>query len=510
MTTVLATLVALLGLGAAGLAGLRWLRVAQREHYLPGSTTRFALRWWTATPVNGTGAALAVVGTVASVGVGLAAAAPVVIVAFGPIGLSVRGRTSQLAWTRRLRSLAGVAVLVEVIVVALLSLLSPMLAVAIGVLIVPLAVDVAAGILAPFEDRVGRRFVDQATGRLARVAPRIVGITGSYGTTSVKNHLASLISGDLATIPSPRSFNNRAGLARAINEHLAEGTDVFIAEMGTYGPGEIADMCAWCPPSIAVMTAIGPVHLERFGSLDVTLAAKAEITPSAEVVVINIDDELLSGLADRLALAGKRVIRVASVRRDADVVVSIDETAWAIEIDGTRVGASPVLTGLQPTNVACAIGAAIALGLDPAEVAGRVSSLTTVENRLGVARAPSGVTVIDDTFNSNPAGADAALSVLSGLAVAGRRAVVTPGMVELGPRQAQENEQFGRRAAEVADVVLVVGLTNRRSLLRGIDSAGRAERIVVPTREKAVAWVRANLGADDAVLYENDLPDNYP
>ena len=285
---------------------------------------------------------------------------------------------------------------------------------------------------------------------------------------------------------------------------------MFIAEMGTYGPGEIADMCAWCPPSIAVMTAIGPVHLERFGSLDVTLAAKAEITPSAEVVVINIDDELLSGLADRLALAGKRVIRVASVRRDADVVVSIDETAWAIEIDGTRVGASPVLTGLQPTNVACAIGAAIALGLDPAEVAGRVSSLTTVENRLGVARAPSGVTVIDDTFNSNPAGADAALSVLSGLAVAGRRAVVTPGMVELGPRQAQENEQFGRRAAEVADVVLVVGLTNRRSLLRGIDSAGRAERIVVPTREKAVAWVRANLGADDAVLYENDLPDNYP
>ena len=432
------------------------------------------------------------------------------IVALGPVGLTVRGRTSQLAWTRRLRSLAGVSATIEVLVVAALCLLSPTLAVGVGVLIVPLAIDAAAAILAPLEDRAGRRFVDQATGRLARVAPRIVGITGSYGKTSVKNHLTALINGDLAAVPSPRSFNNRAGLARAVNEHLAEGTDVFIAEMGTYGPGEIADMCGWCPPSISIMTAIGPVHLERFGSLEVTLAAKAEITRTAEVVVINIDDDLLAGLADRLALAGKGVIRVASVRRDADVVVSTDGVAWGIELDGVRIGATPVLTGLQPTNVACAIGAAIALGLDPTVVAGRVASLTTVENRLGVARAPSGVTVIDDTFNSNPAGADAALTVLGGLVASGRRVVVTPGMVELGPRQHEENEQFGRRAADVADVVLVVGKTNRRSLVRGIECSGSAELIMVPTRDKAVQWVRANLGADDAVLYENDLPDNYP
>ena len=87
---------------------------------------------------------------------------------------------------------------------------------------------------------------------------------------------------------------------------------------------------------------------------------------------------------------------------------------------------------------------------------------------------------------------------------------MTPGMVELGPRQHEENEQFGRRAADVADVVLVVGKTNRRSLVRGIECSGSAELIMVPTRDKAVQWVRANLGADDAVLYENDLPDNYP
>lgn len=510
MSTLLSTLIALIGLAAIVLSGLRWLRVAQREHYLPGSTARFALRWWTITPINAIGISVALAGAVASPWVPWAVAFPALVVVLGPVGLSVRGRTSQLAWTRRLRSLAAASVAAEVVVVAIATLLNPALALAIGVLVVPIVVDVAAAILAPVEDRAGRRFVDQATARLSRVGPRVVGITGSYGKTSVKNHLATLIAGDLTVIPSPRSFNNRAGLARAINEHLAEGTDVFIAEMGTYGPGEIADMCAWCPPSIAVMTAIGPVHLERFGSLDVTLEAKAEITVTAEVVVLNIDDDRLAGLADRLDLAGKRVIRVASVRRDADVVVTTDEAAWGIEVDGARVGASPELTGLQPTNVACAIGAAIALGVDPTTVAARVASLTTVENRLGVAMAPSGVTVIDDTFNSNPAGADAALSLLAGLPIGGRRTVVTPGMVELGPRQAEENDRFGNRAAEVADVVLVVGRTNRKSLVRGIKRAGGAELIMVPNREHAVDWVRANLGVDDAVLYENDLPDNYP
>ena len=510
MTDLLALLIAVAGLAAIILSALRWLRVAQREHYLPGSTSRFALRWWTTSEINMVGGILAIAGTIATSRWGAVAVVPVLVVAIGPVGLSPRGRTSQLAWTRRLRSLAVAAGAIELVVVALIGLVSLPLAAAIGALAVPVVIDLAAGILAPLEDRTGRKFVDQAAGRLARVSPRIVGITGSYGKTSVKNHLTALIAGDVASVPSPRSFNNRAGLARAINEHLAEGTEVFIAEMGTYGPGEIASMCAWCPPSISVMTAIGPVHLERFGTLDVTLAAKTEITDTAEIVVLNIDDDRLAGLAEQLEGSGKRVITAGSTRRDADVVVTTDAAAWGIAFNGSRIGASPVLTGLQPTNVACAIGAAIGLGLDPEVVASRVGSLTTVENRLGVARAPSGVTVVDDTFNSNPAGAAAALGVLAGLSISGRRAVVTPGMVELGKSQAQENERFGRRAAEVADVVLVVGRTNRRPLITGVRASASAELITVATREKAVQWVRANLGPDDAVLYENDLPDNYP
>ena len=121
---------------------------------------------------------------------------------------------------------------------------------------------------------------------------------------------------------------------------------------------------------------------------------------------------------------------------------------------------------------------------------------------------PAGITVIDDTYNSNPAGAAAALATLLD-ADAGRRVVVTPGMVELGKRQRPENERFGEAAARAADDLLIVGRTNREALTFG----ARDERATIhfmDTREDAVAWVRSELGEGDAVLYENDLPDHYP
>ena len=491
-------------------AGLRWLRVSQREHYLPGASSRFALRWWTTSLVNMLLAVLAIASLIVVWWVPVAGLIAAGVAAIGPWGLSVKGRTSPLAWTRRARTLALVSAFLVVVVVAIGALLGDAAAgAALACVLSPLLVDGAAGILQPIEEAASKHFLDDAKQRLARVSPTVVAITGSYGKTTTKNHLAALIGNDRITVPSPRSFNNRSGLARAINEHLADGTQVFIAEMGTYGPGEIAAMCEWCPPTVSMITAIGPVHLERFGSLEVTLSSKAEITVPAEVVILNVDDHRLAGLADRLSAAGKRVIRAGSASAEATVVVATDGDNWSIRIDGAEIGTSPVIIGVQPTNVACAIGAALALGLDATSVVGRVSSLSNVENRLAVATVPSGVTVVDDTFNSNPAGAAAALAVLDRLDVPGRRVVVTPGMIELGPTQNEANATFAERAGEMADVVVVVGRTNRRALRRGL--AGQsAERIEVATREAAVDWVRANLGPGDAVLYENDLPDNYP
>jgi UDP-N-acetylmuramoyl-tripeptide--D-alanyl-D-alanine ligase len=522
--------VALVACGLAVLpAGARWLRVAQREHYLPGACSRFALRWWRSQPVN---AALAVIGLAAVAGAAFSAWAALgaaAVAALGPVHLSVRGRTSPLRLTRRLKVLAAVWAVLQLAVIGIGILAGvPAPVAAAGALVVPVLVDAACGVLQPLERRAGNRFVRAAAARLARVEPVVVGVTGSYGKTSTKNHIAHLVAGTRTVVATPASFNNRAGLARGVNEHLADGTEVFVAEMGTYGPGEIAELCSWCPPSIAVITAIGPVHLERFGSLERIVQSKAEITARARVVVLNVDDPHLARLADATAAdiaddPARVVVRCSATDPRADVCVraltpAADEDGHgpdggpavrvAVWLSGRAVADDVVLpAGLQPSNVAAALAVALHLGVGEADAVARLATLPAVANRLTVGRAPSGVLVIDDTFNSNPAGGRAALDVLARSGATQRRVVVTPGMVELDGIQAQQNRAFAAAASTVATDIVVVGRTNRAALVGG---AAPNLPVRVRTRDEAVRWVREQLGAADAVLYENDLPDHYP
>ena len=505
-------------------AGLRWLRVAQREHYLAGSSSRFALRWWTVSPLNAVGAGVAVLAALATLLWPVAGVVTAGVVACGPLGLTLRGRTSPLAWTRRLRTLAATWVLLEVLVVVVGIVVGPAAILAVvAALTVPLLVDLACAATAPLERRLAQRFVDDASTRLARVAPTVVGVTGSYGKTSTKNHVAHLVRGSRSVVATPASFNNRAGLARAINEHLADGTEVFVAEMGTYGPGEIADLCRWCPPEVAVITAIGPVHLERFGTEDRIVEAKAEITTSARDVILQVDDPRLAALADRLEAAGKHVVRCSATDASADVAVirsaevGVSGEMHTVVMGGAVLATDVVLpTGTQPSNVACALAVAVAVGVAADTAVARLGDLPSVDHRLQAIPSAGGFAVLDDTYNANPAGARAALDALRSVGAGGRRVVVTPGMVELGPKQRQENRRFGTEIAAVADDLVVVGRTNRRELLAGattVGSDGRPDPVTVtcvPHRPAAVEWVRTRLGAGDAVLYENDLPDHYP
>lgn len=490
---------------AMGFASVRWLRVAQREHYLSGTVTRFARRWWSTHAGNRTLLLVGVVGcglVFAYPAAGLITALAVVV---GPLGLSVKGRSSPLRWTVRLRRLAFILAMLAALLAVIGGMWGRAVEVLIGAgLLLPLLVDAALAIAAPLEYRLSEGFVDQATRTLAQVAPTVIGITGSYGKTSTKAYLARLLRETHSTVASPASFNNRMGLARTVNEHLVAGTEVLIAEMGTYGKGEISALCSWIAPDVGVLTAIGPVHLERFGSLDKIVEAKAEILAGARTAVINVDDPLLSVLADRIKI---EVIRCSTGDAQADVFVDATQTR-AVFVRGSEI-ATLDDPAVFPSNLACALGAALAIGAPMAGVAPAIGDLPNAQHRQTVSVSDLGFTIIDDTYNSNPAGARSALATLQRVAADRRRVLVTPGMVELGTGQYRENLALGSLAAgEVTDVV-IVGRTNRAALLEGTASGG-ASVIVVDSREEAVEWVRANLGDSDVVLYENDLPDHYP
>jgi UDP-N-acetylmuramoyl-tripeptide--D-alanyl-D-alanine ligase len=556
--SILAWLATIAAVAAIAGAGVRWLRVAQREHYLPGRVSLFAWRWWTLTPLNRPAALVALACVIASAWVPVAAGVTAAVVAFGPVGLGLRGRTAKLAWTRRLKTLAAVCGLAAAVLVLIGILVGQgALFAAVVAAGVPLLVDAGLALTKPFEGVLARRYVDSASAIFRRVKPRVVAITGSYGKTSTKGYVKHLAEEAFEVVASPASYNNRAGLSRTINDLVKPGVEVLVAEMGTYGPGEIAEMCGFVPPEIAVITAIGPVHLERFGSLERTLAAKAEITEGASVVVLATDDSLLAGFADRLEAEGRTVLRCSgSTVLPAGVsVLAVNEPLrLQLHVDGSLIGEAAVEADAMPastSNVACAAGAVLALGVPPPAVVSRLASLPVPVNRLQIHESVRGVRIIDDTYNANPAGARVALDRLasvssaaaaaaagtsaaaagaatvsadtaSGAAATGAtatggsgilRVVVTPGMIELGPLQDAENEAFGARCAAVATDVVVVGRTNRRALVAGLNGTVVGHRmnvVQVANRDEAVEWVRENLDAGDVVLYENDLPDHFP
>ena len=505
-----------LGATAAVAATIRWVRVAQREHYLVGSVIRFVWRWWAHGPLDVSIATIALGGVVASAFAVAAGLASGVIVALGPFRLGLRGRSSALTWTRRLCTIVAIEAALAGVIVGIVSATSgvrgavtAVVACAVGV---PILVELALLGDRPIEAAVSRRYVRAARARLDAIQPLVVGITGSYGKTSTKRYLADLVSGSKVVVASPKSFNNQAGLARAVNETLTSGTEVFIAEMGTYGQGEIAAMCRWLRPSIAAITAIGPVHLERFRSLDRTLAAKREIFATASTAVLNVDDERLASLSGFLQQEGKRVIACSVAERSNHVALVVDDGSVEIIIEGRSIGriGHDIRKPVAWENVACAIGLARAIGIDAAVLVDRLRSLQPVEHRLTVNESANGVIVLDDTYNSNPAGARLALRTLvSNGRSDSRRVVVTPGMVELGNIQGEANRQFAAEVVNAGAELVVVGRTNHRSLLAGA-GADRVRPVAVATREEAVAWVRDQLGPGDAVLYENDLPDHYP
>jgi UDP-N-acetylmuramoyl-tripeptide--D-alanyl-D-alanine ligase len=522
--------VAVVGVATGAVSLLRWLRVSQREHYLPGQALRTSWRWVTRRPPNavvaGAAVALAIVGLVPALA-GLLAVAAVVAAAF-PLGMHPLGKV-RLKFTRRATIQTVIAVVVTLVLVALVAL-AGVGAAALGLapFVALPAVDVAAWLQAPLERRLARRFQAQAATKLARIRPTVIAVTGSYGKTTVKNHIHDLLASSFTTVASPASWNNQAGLSRAVNEHVAPDTEVFVAEMGTYGPGEIAAMVGWVHPQIAIIAALGPVHLERMGSLENIARAKSEILAGAEVAVLCVDHPLLDDLASTVAGTVWRVGTDAT-RDDLDVLVTTsgdgddgpydvggetpddgtpggtdDDRELVVTVKGEELTRIPA-GSLQPGNVACAVAAALAAGAATKSVAAALPRLGPPPNRAVPLTTDDGLTVIDDTFNSNPAGAAAAFASLQRLAPAGRQVVVTPGMVELGDAQDDANRTFAQAVAAAGADLVVVGWTNRSALVDGHPRA-----TVVADRDAARDWVRANLGPGDAVLWENDLPDHYP
>ena len=397
----------------------------------------------------------------------------------------------------------------------------PLAAVVFGACLLLLAAPalllLASGALAPVQKGINDRYLRRARGRLADWRPLVVGITGSYGKTTTKFCVGEVLGAERPTLVTPESYNSFLGVTRTINERLTEDHRAFVVEMGAYRPGDIRELCELVRPSIAIITAIGPAHLERFGSIDAIAQAKAEIVeglPPDGHFVTNADDERCREIAAR-SRAPVSLFSLEDPAADVwagDIRLAEGRTSFVLHLEGEAHPVSSNLLGRpNVANLLAAAAAGRAAGIAPATIASALGRVRAPAHRLQpIVNRQAGVVVIDDAYNSNPTGARAALEVLREHEGT-RRLLVTPGMVELGELEEELNEELGRQAAAVCDRVILVGRRQTQPILRGLRRAGFAdERIdVVADVGEASSRLAGLTAAGDVVLFENDLPDTY-
>jgi UDP-N-acetylmuramoyl-tripeptide--D-alanyl-D-alanine ligase len=479
------------------------------------------------------GAALVAV-TAAGIDVLVLALGTGVGVALALVGMRIvrRPQTKPLVFTPRARRLFGVALAIPTLVLALAAVtvlagapawVAPAVGAAAGVfalLATPELLFMADRALRPIQALDNRRFVRRATAKLKEVDPLVIGITGSFGKTTTKACVAAVAELRGPAYATPASFNSFLGVVRAINEGLSTKHRAFIVEMGAYRRGDVAELCELVHPTIGVLTAIGPAHLERFGSLDEIESAKGELAealPADGVFVTSADDERCVRVAERTQ--ARVVLFSATGAPNAelsahDITMAEGTTRFTLRLGSTgeEVAVRSKLLGRHNVAnllAAAAVGVSMDLPLDA--IARALARVTPPAHRLAPILNPqAGIVVIDDAYNSNPVGAAAALEVLASHQ-AERRLLVTPGMVELGEREAEENERFGTQAAAVCDLVVLVGEERSRPILDGLNAASfpAAQVHVVANSSEAQALLAKTTRRGDVVLFENDLPDLY-
>ncbi len=380
--------------------------------------------------------------------------------------------------------------------------------------------------LGPVEATIRRAWLRRARARLDAVNPVVVAVAGSYGKTSTKHILAALLQPSINTLATRQSFNTLMGVSRAINEDLRGEHGLFVVEMDAYAPGEIAAICALVRPAAAIVTSVGPQHLERFGSMDRIGDALYEAVtalPAGGVAVVHGGEAAVAALAQRALSEGRVVTRYGTEVEAADgaaldVVASHVQTgasgsrfrwAWP-ERSIERDVDIPLLGVHQVLNVTAALALVAALGYDLDAAAAAARSLQPVEHRLQPLRTGGPVTVIDDSYNANPVGVHNGLDVLASMDGAGK-ILVTPGLVELGEREVPENRRYGEHAARVCSDVIVMDARPAAALVAGLRAGGLAEPHihVVRSLAEATAVIGRISRPGDVVLFANDLPDTY-
>lgn len=388
----------------------------------------------------------------------------------------------------------------------------------------PRAIKIATRFLLPFDILVKKFLVFLACLKIRRMFAgggstfggknlTVIGITGSYGKTTTKDVISNVLMHKYKTLKTEGNYNTLLGVAKTIIKYLKSEHKVFVCEMAAYRPGDIKAIAELIKPKIGIITAIGPMHLERFGTEENIFKTKLEL-------IEFLPENGIGFLPKELEPQIIKYFHNFPPTRDLPKGDNYEskpphQKFWCggkIEFFSSK------------EDLLIKIGKVF--GIEKEEVLGYLKTAAPTPHRQEIIKTSAGITIIDDTYNSNPAGFNSALELLKNMP-AQRRILVTPGMIELGDKQFKLNKNAAILAAQIADYIIIVGETNKyafeEGLKEGFNLLGRTsglensyagkeynKRVFEATDLEAAKLKLSELTvANSTVLLENDLPDHY-
>ena len=388
---------------------------------------------------------------------------------------------------------------------------------AIGVLIYPWILLFLMGLITlPFEKMVHLMYMQKAKDILKKREDLIkIGITGSYGKTSTKNILHEILSFKYYSLMTPASFNTPMGITITIRNNLKNIHQVFICEMGADKVGEISELAKFVKPKYAVITSIGYQHLATFKNIQNIINEKMSLVenlPFDGVAVLNHDEKFINNyhIKNKCKIIWYSLNNPESDYQATNINYSLAGSSFIVkDKKGDFYEFKTKLLGKHNVaNILAAIALGRELDISWEILIKAVTQIKQIKNRLEIKNI-SGLTFIDNSFNSNPVSVLESLDVLSKMTT--KRFIITPGLIDLGPIENQENKIFGESMLNKVDVVILVGKKQTEKIYEGLASSGfnLENVVVVNTTKEAFNYVHKFAKAEDIILIENDLPDAF-
>ena len=362
----------------------------------------------------------------------------------------------------------------------------------------------------PIEYGIRKHYINDAKKILKNMPNLIViGVTGSYGKTSVKNFLVKTLSAKYEVLTTPKNYNTTMGVVKTIREELKPIHQIFVCEMGATKIGDIKEICDIVNPKFGVITSIGPQHLESFKTIENIIKTKFELYDSVNknggITFLNYDNEYLAKQNRSNTLA----YGINNEKLDYSAY-NLKSSSQGLSFSINNVDFKTKLIGRHNiVNITGAIAVANYLEIPLDRLVPRVREFKSVEHRLQLI-SKGNLNIIDDAYNSNPVSSKSAIDTLSEFD--GTKIIVTPGLIELGGDEEKYNFEFGEYMCDVCDYIFLVNSTISKYVLNGINSKkyNNDKIFMVNSPQEAVMQI-TNFGLNDkiTVLLENDLPDNY-